>query len=258
MQNTTQSKHASNGTHSRAYRPQSVEESVTKINVARNERIASVAGGALLLVSALRANRLAGMFFTALGGYLVYRGSTGHCPVYETAGINTAVETNPAAVSVPHQQGIRVEKSVVINRPREEVFTFWRNFENLPRFMMHLEAVTMQGNNRSHWVAKAPLGMSVAWDAEVVNEVANEVIGWRSLAESQVPNSGSVRFADAANGRGTEVHVQIEYIPPAGPLGAAVARLFGEEPNQQVEADLQRLKQILEASQTPAAGGTLS
>lgn len=254
MQNTTQTKQTSNGTSTRAYSQPPAQQVVSPINVARNERIASVAGGALLLVSALRANRLARMFFTTLGGYLVYRGSTGHCHVYETAGINTAVETNPAAVSVPHQQGIRVEKSVVINRPREEVFTFWRNFENLPRFMMHLEAVTMQGNNRSHWVAKAPLGMSVAWDAEVVNEVANEVIGWRSLADAQVPNSGSVRFADAANGLGTEIHVQIEYIPPAGPLGAAVARLFGEEPNQQVEADLQRLKQIMESSQSPVGG----
>jgi uncharacterized membrane protein len=139
-----------------------------------------------------------------------------------------------------------VERSIVVNRPAAEVYYFWRNFENLPRFMDHLESVTVLDENRSHWVAKAPAGTRVEWDAVIHNEIENELIAWRSLPGADVNNAGSVHFTPAGD-NATEVRVVLSYEPPAGKLGAAVARLLGEEPSRQVEDDLRRLKQVMEA-----------
>jgi uncharacterized membrane protein len=142
-----------------------------------------------------------------------------------------------------------VAQSVTIRQPVEMVYAFWRNFENLPRFMDHLESVRVTGDRQSHWVAKAPAGQTVEWDAEMVEDRRDELIAWRSLPGSSVPNSGQVRFEQAAGGRGTEVHVELRYDPPGGKLGALVAKLFGEEPAQQVAGDLRRLKQVLETGE---------
>lgn len=144
--------------------------------------------------------------------------------------------------------GIEVKQQVTIDKPAEELFRFWRNFENLPQFMRHLESVTVQDNTRSHWVAKAPLG-SVEWDAEIVEEQPNQRIVWRSAEHAEVVNAGSVLFLPGPTGRGTEVYVMLEYAPPAGVVGATVAKLFGEEPNQQVKEDLLRFKQLMEAGE---------
>jgi uncharacterized membrane protein len=230
-----------------------MQDQTTPINVGREERILSAfLGGALLIAGAMKGWR--GALATLIpGSYLLFRGSTGHCFVYDRIGINTAVATNPANVAVPHKQGIRVEKTMTINRTPQELYTFWHHFENLPRFMNHLESVTVLSPTRSHWVAKAPAGMKVEWDAEIITDTPNEVIGWRSLPDAQVPNAGSVRFMRAPGGVGTEMRVQLEYTPPAGPIGAAFARLFGEEPNQQVEEDLNRFKQLMETGQVPSA-----
>jgi uncharacterized membrane protein len=156
------------------------------------------------------------------------------------------------------QQGIRVRKSVTVNRPADEVYGFWRNFENLPRFMQHLESVQMTGDRRSHWQAKAPAGTTVEWDAETTEDRPNEVIAWRSVEGADVPNSGVVRFLRAAGGRGTEIHVDLRYEPPAGKLGALVAKLFGEEPSQQVEGDLRRFKQVLEVGEVLYSDASLA
>jgi len=153
-------------------------------------------------------------------------------------------------VSVPHEQGIHVSESIVINRPAEEIYRFWHNFEQLPQFMNHLESVEMLPNGHSRWVAKAPAGMKVEWEAEIINDVPNEVIGWRSLENSQVPNAGAVRFTPMPENNSTEVRVEMEYIPPAGNLGRAIATLFGKEPSMQVQQELRRLKEILETDQT--------
>jgi uncharacterized membrane protein len=142
-----------------------------------------------------------------------------------------------------------VARSVTIRQPVETVYGFWRNFENLPRFMAHLESVRITGERRSHWVAKGPAGSTVEWDAETVEDRPNELIAWRSLPGASVPNSGQVRFQPATGDRGTEVHVELRYDPPAGKLGALVAKLFGEEPAQQVAGDLRRLKQVLETGE---------
>ena len=190
-----------------------------------------------------------GTALALLGGGLIYRGVTGHSFIYRGLRINTSNRKGRAA-SVKHGGGIRIERSVVINISPEELYRFWRRFENLPRFMDHLESVTVLTPNRSHWVAKAPAGMKVEWDAEVINDVPGEVIGWRSLANAQVANAGSVRFRPVLGGQSAEVTVTLEYVPPAGPLGVAVARIFGADPAQQVEEELQRFKQLM---QTPVA-----
>ncbi len=144
---------------------------------------------------------------------------------------------------------VHVNKSLVINRPAEEVYRFWRNLENLPKFMNHLESVEFMGSNRSHWKAKGPVGVTVEWDAEMVDDQPDALISWRSLEGSEVQNSGTVRFERAPGGRGTIVRVEMQYAPPGGALAAKIAKLLGSEPGQQVESDLRRLKQLLEVGE---------
>ncbi len=151
---------------------------------------------------------------------------------------------------------IQVEQVVTINRSLHEVYGFWRNFANFPRFMRHLEQVEVLDGRRSRWTATAPAGLRVHWDAEIVQDREGEWLAWRSLPGSQIDNSGSVRFAPAPGARGTEVRVQLEYTPPAGQVGRAIARLFGEEPKQQVREDLRRFKQLMEAGEVALSDGT--
>lgn len=145
--------------------------------------------------------------------------------------------------------------SITVNRPAAEVYGFWRDFANLPSFMTHLTSVEPLGGLRSQWTATAPAGRTVTWEAEMTDDSPNRIIAWRSLPGSTVPNAGRVRFAEAPGGRGTEVHVEIEYDLPAGRVGAAVARLFGEEPEQQVRDDLRRCKQVLETGEVLRSPG---
>ena len=154
-------------------------------------------------------------------------------------------------------QGIHAKGTCVVNRPLEEVYNFWRNFQNLPRFMRHLESVEDLGDGRSHWVAKGPAGMNVEWDATIVADVPGEVITWRSLENSDVDNAGAVRFEQAAGRRGTIVRVNLEYNPVGGVIGATVAKLFGEEPSQQLDEDLRRFKQVLEVGEVVVSDATL-
>ncbi|HEU4930912.1 MAG TPA: SRPBCC family protein [Pyrinomonadaceae bacterium] len=153
--------------------------------------------------------------------------------------------------------GIHASGSCVVNRPLEEVYHFWRDFQNLPRFMRHLESVTDIGEGRSRWKAKGPAGMDVEWEAMIVADVPGEVITWRSLENSDVDNAGAVRFEQAPGGRGTIVRVNFEYKPIAGVIGAGIAKLFGEEPNQQLDDDLRRFKQVLEVGEVVVSDATL-
>ena len=150
---------------------------------------------------------------------------------------------------------VRVESVVTINRPIEQVYQFWHNFENLPRFMRHLQSVETLGGGRSRWRAKGPAGMRVSWEAETLQDRENEWIAWRAVEGSDVQNSGSVRFSTAPGARGTELRVQLQYTPPAGALGRTIARLFGEEPQQQIEEDLRRFKQLMETGEIPMSEG---
>lgn len=227
----------------------------TKTNVGEPERIVSVIAGSALAIFGLTRGKLPGMALALLGGEAIRRGVTGHCYIYDAAGVNTATTGLSDQVSVPHDTGIRVDKSITINRSPEELFQFWRNFENLPRFMDHLKSVKVQDNTHSHWVAKGPLDSSIEWDAEIINEKPNELIGWRSLEGASVPNAGSVQFKPAPGNRGTVVTVSLKYDPPAGAVGAAVARLFGEEPDVQIGDDLRHFKEVMEAGEIPTTEG---
>ncbi len=151
--------------------------------------------------------------------------------------------------------GRHVEQVVTINRSPAELYEFWRDFSRLPQFMAHLEAVTVQDATHSHWVAKAPAGQTVAWDAEITSDQPNEAISWQSVGETSVPNRGEVRFAAGPAGRGTTVRVHLHYSPPAGAVGALVAKLFGEEPNQQVAEDLRRFKRLMETGEIATIDG---
>jgi uncharacterized membrane protein len=232
-------------------------------NVGEIERWASAIGGGALAVYGvtrlLSSRSLGGAVLALVGGALVYRGTTGHCNMYQALGINTAgTGTDNPVVSVSADRGIKVEQSITINKSPEEVYRFWRRFENLPRFMKHLESVTTTGEGRSHWVARAPAGTTVQWDAEIYNEKEGELIAWRSLDGADVDNAGSVRFEPAEGGQGTTVRVTLRYDPPGGALGATFARLFGENPEQQIEEDLRRFKQVMETGEVTTTEGQSS
>lgn len=151
---------------------------------------------------------------------------------------------------------LRLKRSIVINRPAEEIYRYWRDVQNLPHFMYHLESVQQTGERRSHWVTKGPGGARVEWDSEITEDRPNEVIAWRSLEGADVYNAGSVRFEPRPEGRGTIVRVEMEYYPPGGVAGAAFAMLFNKAPQQQIYDDLRRLKQILETGEIVRSDGS--
>ena len=151
---------------------------------------------------------------------------------------------------------MQARTAVTIKRPVEEVYAFWRDFTNLPSFMNHLQSVEPTGGGRTHWTASAPAGATVDWEAEITEDRPNQRIAWASLAGSKVENSGSVSFTPAPGGDGTEVRVELSYDPPGGVLGKVVAKLFGEEPQQQISDDLRRLKQVLETGEVVRSEGS--
>jgi len=151
--------------------------------------------------------------------------------------------------------GVRVEQVVTVNRSLDDLYCFWRDFQNFPHFMRHVKHIELLDGTHSRWTAKAPAGMSVQWDAEIVQDREGEWIAWRSLPGSQVEHSGSVRFSPAPGARGTEVRVQMQYVPPAGRFGRVIAMLFGEEPEQQIREDLRRFKQLMETGEIPLSDG---
>jgi len=144
------------------------------------------------------------------------------------------------------RRGLRVKEAITVNRPVSEVYEFWHDFQNLPRFMTHLESVRVLGSTRSHWVALGPAGMKVEWDAEVTEDRPDELISWRSLPGGDVETSGRVRFSAAPGGRGTEIVVEMSYDPPGGVIGATIAKLLGEAPDQIVVRDLRAFKNVME------------
>jgi uncharacterized membrane protein len=154
------------------------------------------------------------------------------------------------------EEAMQAKTAITVKRPVEEVYRYWRDLANLPSFMIHLASVQPADNGRSHWTANAPAGRTVEWDAEVVEDKPNQRIAWRSLEGSQVSNSGSVWFTPAPRDGGTEVRVELSYDPPGGALGKVVAKLFGEEPQQQITDDLRRLKQVLETGEVVRSEGS--
>lgn len=225
-------------------------------NVGEVERWISGIAGAALVARGLGRGSLGGLVLTAIGGSLLYRGATGYCGLYDRLGMSTVGGRNPALKwARGAHRGLLVTRSVTVDRPVAEVYSFWRDFENFPRFMSHLESVKATDSTHSHWVARGPMGATVEWDAEIFNERPNELIAWRSVEGSEIDCAGSVRFRPAPDGRGTEVLVSLNYEPPGGELGASVAWLFGEEPRRQIADDLSRFKQAMEGGRSaPGAG----
>lgn len=222
-------------------------------NVGDLERLLSVAGGGVLALLGLRHGDALGMGLAALGGALVYRGAVGTCPLYTAFGVSTA-EAHGEAASVAAGHGFKVTRAIAVNRPAEQLYSLWRDFEGLPRFMCHLVAVKSDGP-RSHWIARGPAGMQVEWDAEIINQEPGRLIAWRSLEGSQIATAGSVHFTPLPADRGTEVRVELKYDPPGGALGGWLAGLFGQEPGAQLREDLRRFKQLAEAGEVPTIQG---
>jgi uncharacterized membrane protein len=218
-------------------------------NVGKIERIASAIGGGALIGYALKSRSKGGIALGLLGAGLLYRGATGQCEAYRAFGVNTADGTEEVA------RDVHIEKSITINRSPQELYKFWRDFENLPRFMENLESVTRLDDQRSHWVAIGPGGKEIEWDAEIYNEKEGELIAWRSLPGSDLTNAGSVHFEPAPDGRGTYLKVTLNYNPPGGKAAALFAKLFGQEPGQLVEHNLKRLKQLIETGEVPTTEG---
>lgn len=201
---------------------------------------ASLIGGGAMVLMGLRQRSLRGALMAIAGGGLAYKAATEKGGIQEALGVN---------------KEIKVEKTVTINKPADELYRYWHNFEQLPTFMKHLKSVQVLDNKRSHWVANAPLGATVEWDAEIIEDRENEFISWASVEGADVDNSGFVRFKPAPGDRGTEVKVVIEYAPPGGALTATVAKLFGEEPEQQIGDELRRFKMLMEAGEIATTEG---
>lgn len=178
----------------------------------------------------------------------------------DDAPLATSKHPNPAAAGLAREPGedTLVERTVTINRPRQELYAFWRDFRNLPLVMENIASVTVIDNTRSHWVVRAPGDTKVEWDSILVEDLPGEVIEWRSTENASVANTGRIEFRDSPNGRGTWVTATIAYDPPAGALGKLIATLFMREPKVQARHELRRFKQLMETgeistSQPPAA-----
>jgi uncharacterized membrane protein len=231
-------------------------------NVSSAERWLSMVAGGVLAAYGLKRRETPGGAAAIAGAALLYRGATGHCHAYSALGVDRGQGVSTARIAdrgsdtrqrLGGSRGIHVEESVTINRPIGDVFRFWRNFENLPKFMQHLESVAVREEGISHWVARGPAGFTVEWDARIINEVENKVIGWQSLNGATVATAGAVNFDQTPHG--TKVSVHLQYDPPGGRLGAAVAKMFGEEPHQTVREDIRRFKQLMETGEIPTTVG---
>lgn len=214
-----------------------------RTNVGRRERLASLVGGGAMALYGLSRGSLPGLVAAAVGGGLIYRGATGHSPAYEAMGIDTAKGEESLAE-------IRITEVMTIERPRGEVYDFWRDVENLPKFMRHLESVRRMDERRSVWTARAPKGMkTLTWEAEVTEDRPGEVIAWASLPGADVENSGMVLFEPGPAGEGTVLRVTLEY-RPSGLAGAAAAFL-NPIVSQMIREDLRRCKNLMEAGEIP-------
>jgi uncharacterized membrane protein len=207
--------------------------------------MATTAG--VLIAYGLRHRSAAGAMLAVGAVPLAYKGMTGQWPSASRA------HHGDTRAALSGRRGIHVRESVRIEQPLSEVYRFWRQLENLPRFMTHLKSVTQQSDGRSHWVAEGPGGVAVEWDAEIINEVDNKVIGWQSLPGSDVATAGSVNFDAVRGGRTTQISVHLQYAAPGGRFGALVASIAGREPSQTIREDLRRLKQLLEAGEIARA-----
>lgn len=245
------------------------QELAKEMNVGQIERWLSALGGGALILDGLRRRSWLGLAEAVTGGVLVYRGTTGTCPVYQALGVNTTdleknliegIKKRLAAAGPSREEGaseggaekapedgwIKTEKSIVINKPVEALYRFCHRVENLSRFMDDLESVREKSNHQSHWIAKASKGVELEWEAEMIDDKENERIVWRAIEDGNVENLTSIRFEKNPNGDGTLVRCALQYHPTQSILGAAFKRLFGADPGKKVEDGLNHLKQMME------------
>lgn len=213
----------------------------SNINLSASERIVSTFGGAALAVTGLRnLKSWGGLTMLLSGGFLLVRGLSGYCAI--TNAVNRSVARKSSAMEA--------RTTFIINKPRSDVYAFWRKLENLPRFMKHLEEVKELDDKRSTWTAKVPGGVGkVSWEAEIVEDISGELISWASMPGSTVDNAGEVRFKDALQGNGTEISACISYRLPGGDLGSLAAKLFNPAVEKMVRDDLRSFKQLMETGQ---------
>ena len=229
--------------------PEDVQEARVRAgrNISEAERWLSIAAGIGLAAYGLTRRRGAAALTLAIfGGLLVRRGASGHCHTYELFGINTAGIGQDTRRALGGNAGIIVDERVTINQPVELLYRFWRNLENLPRVMRHLESVERITDTLSRWRATGPAGTVVEWNAEIINEVPNKLIAWQSIENSDVVSAGSVNFDDLGPGQGTRVRVRLQYSPPGGKVGAAIVKLVGRDAATEIREDLKQFKQSVE------------
>lgn len=248
------------------------------MNVAQGERQLSVMAGAAFLLHALINRSRMSLLTGPLGAYLIWRGQTGHCPVYQAMNINTTQpqggwqanagwqdrggvqqvsirRPNEAQGEVQQPAHIEIRRAVTVNRTAQELYDYWRKLENLPRFMHHLERVEQTGDKTSHWKAKLTGDIPVEWDAEIVEDGPGQRIAWRTKPDTQVQQEGTVEFREATGGRGTIVYVNIRYVPPGGIIGETFGRLLNGITAQQVKDDIGRFKSLMEAGEIATIDG---
>lgn len=229
------------------------------VNVGDGERIVSALAGMVLTGLAITQRKNAQALPLGLaGGYMLYRGASGYCPTYAALRTGTAdpLKRSDSQVTViPHGQGIKVTKAMTVQKSPTEMYAYWRDFTNLPKFMTHLENVVVLDSTHSVWTARAPFGQTVTWHAEIIADEPGKMIAWRSIDPADIPNAGSVRFETLPANRGTAITVSLEYNPPAGMLGAVIAKLFGEEPGAQVQDSLRKFKSLMETGEIATIAG---
>jgi uncharacterized membrane protein len=223
-------------------------------NVSETERVVTGIGGAILVLSGLRRGGISGLLRLAAGGALVARASTGHCPMYENMGDDQQEQRLARQHGWEHAAVTR--ESIVINRPREQLFSFWRDFANLSKVMTHVERVDVIDSRRSRWLMQLPLGKELQWNSSVTEERQNERIAWSADDNADVRNAGWVEFRDASGGRGTEVIVQLAYEPPGGEIGNVLAKLWPQSPGALLKSDLKEFKEKVESGRIELQSGS--
>ena len=238
--------HRKNDPHAAAF-------AVPRKNVGDAERLLSLAGGAGLAFAGLTQRWPGGLLLAALGGGLLYRGLTGHCTMYSMLGVHTNAPDAEQA-SIASGQGVHVVHSITINQPAEKLYNFWRDFQNLPRFMKHIDRIEILNETQSRWTVDTALG-PVQWQAELITDTPHDTIAWRSLPDGKVACAGSVRFKPLAAGFGTQVDVNLRYDSAAARPGTLIASLFGQSPEQFIREDLRRFKRLMETGEIATIEG---
>lgn len=217
-----------------------------RTNINKNERIISLILGSYLLCKAFSGKRRKTKALA--GAFLIYRGSTGNCPVSRALNIDSSKPINQ----------VSVKSYITVNKPRHEVYKYWRKFDNLPFFMKHLENVTLLDEQHSIWKARIPGGFgTIDWHSEIISDIENEYIAWRSLPDSQIENTGVVRFSDAGK-FGTEVHIDLSYRAPAGVIGANVAKLLNPLLEEMIKEDIKNFRRYIDTGELPTIEGQAS